>query len=103
MLRQFRPVYGGSLYEQWLATTQTSTVLEYRRQFIETAAPLDHLSENILLGQFLNGLKEEIRVEVRLLNPVNFEQAMELTVKVEERNRVTTPRKLLYPGNFVIF
>lgn len=93
MLRQFQPMNGGSLYEQWLATTQTSTVLEYRRQFIETSTPLDHLSENTLLGQFSNGLKDEIRVEVRLLNLVNLEQGMVLAIKVEERNRFMTPRK----------
>lgn len=88
MLRQFRPANGGSLCEQWLATTQTTTVMEYRRKFIETAAPLERLPEDIMLGQFLNGLKEDIRVEVRLLNPVNLEQAMELAVRVEERNTV---------------
>lgn len=95
MLRQFRPIAGGSLYEQWLATTQVSTVNDYKRRFIETAAPLDRIAENILMGQFINGLKEEIRVEVRLLNPVNVEQAMELASRVEERNQVTHSRKPL--------
>lgn len=99
MLRQFRPVNGGSLYEQWLSTSQTTTVNEYRRQFIETAAPLEHLSENILLGQFINGLKEEIRAEVRLLNPVNVKQAMEMAIKVEERNRVVVGRRPILSYN----
>lgn len=93
VLRQFRPISGGSLYEQWLATTQLTTVSEYKRRFIETAAPLDRIAENILMGQFINGLKEDIRVEVRLLNPVNVEQAMELSSRVEERNKVTSSRK----------
>lgn len=39
ILKQFRPANGGSLYEQWLATNQVTTVLEYKRRFIETAAP----------------------------------------------------------------
>ena len=93
LLRQFRPTEGGSLYEQWLATSQTSTVGEYKRRFIETAAPLERISEQILLGQFLNGLKEEVRVEVRLLNPVNLEQAMELAVRVEEKQKALSTRK----------
>lgn len=38
VLRQFRPENGGSLYEQWLATTQLTDVNGYRRRFIETAA-----------------------------------------------------------------
>lgn len=58
-----------------------------------TAAPLDHISENILMGQFINGLKEKIRVEVQLLNPINLQQATELAMRVEERNKVSTTRK----------
>lgn len=93
ILRQFRSINGGSLYEQWLSTAQTSTVSEYRRKFIETASPLDRVSEDMLLGQFITGLKEEIKAEVRLLNPVSLEQAMELAVRVEEKQRVANGRK----------
>lgn len=83
----------GSLCEQWLATSQTSTVTDYRRNLIETAAPLDRLPEDIMMGPFLNGLKEDIRVEVRLLNPISLEQAMELALRVEERNKVSGYKK----------
>lgn len=93
LLRQFRPINGGSLHEQWLATTQTTTVIEYRRKFIETASPLDRIPEDILLGQFINGLKEEIKTELRLLSPINLEQAMEMAVRVEEKHRVANFRK----------
>ncbi|XP_063935341.1 transposon Tf2-1 polyprotein isoform X1 [Daucus carota subsp. sativus] len=93
MLRQFRPVSGGSLYEQWLSTAQTTTVQEYRRKFIETASPLERISEDMLLGQFVNGLKEEIKMEVRLLNPISLEQAMELAVRIEEKNRAMGLRR----------
>lgn len=85
---------GGSLYEQWLSTAQTTTVNEYRRKFIETAAPLDRVSEDILLGHFVNGLKEEIKAEVRLMNPVSLEHAMELAVQVEEKHKVISYKKL---------
>lgn len=93
ILRWFRSVAGGSLYEQWLATVQTTTVMDYQRKFIETAAPLDKLPEEILLGQFLNGLRDEIKTEVRLLNPISLEHAMELAVRVEERNQVNGFKK----------
>lgn len=92
MLRQFRPSNGGSLCEQWLATSQTSTFMDYRK-FIETVAPLDRLPEDIMLGQFLNGLKEDIRAEVRVLNPISLEKAMELALRVEERNKVNFVKK----------
>lgn len=57
ILRQFCPVSDGSLHEQWLSTMQTTTVQEYRRRFIETAAPLERVSEEMLMGHFVNGLK----------------------------------------------
>lgn len=93
VIRQFRSLSGGSLYEQWLSTVQTSTVLEHRRKFIETAAPLERVSEDMLLGHFVNGLKEEVRAEVRLMNPVSLEHAMELAVRVEEKQRVASYKK----------
>lgn len=93
ILRQFRSINGGSLYEQWISTTQTTTVGEYRRRFIETASPLERVSEGVLLGQFIHGLKEDIKVEVRMLSPINLEQAMELAVRVEEKQRVANYRR----------
>lgn len=93
MLKQFRPSSGGSLCEKWLATTQTTTVNEYRRKFIETAAPLDRMPETIMLGQFLNGLKDDIRAEVCLLNPISLEHAMELALRVEEKNKINAAKK----------
>lgn len=35
------------------------------------AAPLEKVPERYLLGQILNGLKEEIRVEVGLMDRIN--------------------------------
>lgn len=72
---------------------KTSTVLEYRRKFIETAAPLKRVPEDIMMGQLVNGLKEEIRAEVRLLNPISLEKAMEIALRVEERNKVSGMKK----------
>lgn len=93
ILRQFRSASGGSLYEQWLSTTQETTVMEYRRRFIETAAPLDRVSEAMLLGQFINGLKDDIKAEVRLINPVSLDHAMEVAIRVEEKCRLVGGKK----------
>lgn len=49
-----------------------------------------------MLGQFLNGLKGYIRAEVRLLSPLSLEKAMEMALRVEEKNMaVGMPKTLL--------
>lgn len=97
VLSEFRPANAGSLHvtlhEQWLATVQTASVTEYRRKFIKIAAPLSDISESLLMGQFINGLREDIKVEVRLLNPLNLDHAMGLATRVEERNQVNGPKR----------
>lgn len=88
ILKQFRPLHSGTLCEQWLAVKQTGTVAEFRRSFIEMAAPLEQVPEAILLAHFINGLKDDIKAEVRMLGLYTLELAMELALKVEEKNRV---------------
>lgn len=76
--RQFHSQATGTLQEQWLAHRQGGTVTDYRLKFIELLAPLDNASEELALGQFLDGPREEIRAEVRLLGPMTVDHAMEL-------------------------
>lgn len=83
--RQFRSMATGTLQEQWLSHTQAGTVSDYRLKFIELLAPLDNISEELALGQFLNGLKNEIRAEVRLLGPVSVDHAIELALMMEDK------------------
>ncbi|KAL6527965.1 hypothetical protein OROHE_014915 [Orobanche hederae] len=101
MLRQFRPTYSGSLYEQWLALKQHGTAVEYRRDFIELAAPLTNVPEDIALGNFINGLKDDVKAEVRLLDPRNLDHAMDLAVRVEDKLRSGSKGKPPYGGSFV--
>lgn len=84
----FRPTNVGTLHEQWLATSQTTTVEEYQKAFMEFASPLNDIPESIMMGQFMNGLKDKIKSEIRVLNPYTLEDAMDLVIRVEERNRV---------------
>lgn len=53
-------------YEVLMSLKQTQSVEEYREQFELISAPLRHAKEVVLLGAFINGLKDEIRAEVRL-------------------------------------
>lgn len=85
LLRQFRPVTFGSLHEQWLNHHQYTGVVEYRRKFIERMAPLTGVPEEIAKGKYINGLKDEVRAEVRLLGTRSLDHAMDLSMKVEEK------------------
>ncbi|XP_021773532.1 uncharacterized protein LOC110737482 [Chenopodium quinoa] len=96
-LSEFRPSHSGTLHEQWLAVTQegSGSVAEYRRKFIEMAAPLEDVPKSIMLGQFIHGLNREVKSELRLLNPPNLERAMEMAGRIEEKNRVQLGKKPL--------
>lgn len=65
-LKKFRPVLGGNMYEQWNSLTQTTTTAEYVRRYIELAAPLEGVSNDVAIASFLKGLKQEIRDELHM-------------------------------------
>lgn len=88
MLKQFRSNSNGSLCEQFLALRQESSIEEYKRRFVSLAVPLVGISNELYLSQFINGLDPIIKAEVRLLSPITLNDAMELAVKIEEKNRV---------------
>ena len=95
LLEQFRTTQAGSLHEQWLALVQDDSEQEYCRKFIELSTPLENVFDEVALGNFLNGLKPEIRIEVRILEPNNLGQAMELAQNIEEKLWVTITLKQL--------
>lgn len=92
--RQFRSTATGTLHEQWLGHKKNGSVVEYRRKFIELLAPLERVPEEIAKGQFLNALKEEIKVEVRLLGPKSLDNTMDLALMVEDKLRVGSNKRL---------
>ena len=62
------------------------TVDEYHRQFELLGASLVDVPDPIQEGNFINGLKAEIRVEVRMAQPKGLGRLMDLAKRVEERN-----------------
>lgn len=59
---------------------------EYRRWFELLASPLSEVSEKVMESTFINGLKPEVRVEVRLANLSGLTQIMEYTQRAEDRS-----------------
>lgn len=56
------------------------------RRFEILAAPIDVVSEAILKGNFINGLRLKIQAKVRMLRPKGLGQTMEVAQGIEERN-----------------
>lgn len=66
---RFRSTQEGSLEECFLSLRQEGTVKEYRLMFETLAMSVLDVLEALLEGQFLNGLKLEIRVRSGCCNP----------------------------------
>ena len=63
LLLQFRSSTDGTLItlcEQFLTVKQETTVKEYRRRFINLVAPLNSITDEVFVGQFINGLNRSI-------------------------------------------
>lgn len=64
--------------EQFLGLWQWGSVKDYRLCFETLAAPLKDMPEALLECHFINGLKADIRAEMRVLRPIGLEEMMDL-------------------------
>lgn len=83
--------------ESMIKLRQTSTVEEYKGQFEALANQLRGLDEGYKLSCFLSGLKDEIHLMVRMLNPSNMHAAYGLARMQEEHLFVS--KKVYKPMN----
>lgn len=74
LVQKFRPIHEGTQCERFLAVRQSSTVDEFIKQFVELAAPLNELPDEVLDSVFMNGLNKEIKAELRVARPRNLDQ-----------------------------
>eukprot|EP00268_Persea_americana_P048348 TRINITY_DN5100_c0_g1_i4.p1 TRINITY_DN5100_c0_g1~~TRINITY_DN5100_c0_g1_i4.p1 ORF type:complete len:391 (-),score=65.99 TRINITY_DN5100_c0_g1_i4:1091-2182(-) len=63
---------------------QTSTVLEYQKEFQKLSNRVKGLSEKYLISVYLSGLKDEIRIGVQKLRPPTLPEAFTLSQLQEE-------------------
>lgn len=72
--------------EQWMSVKQDGNVEEYEKIFIQFASNLEEeVSESCLLANFIKGLDWKIQTELRLMDPVNMDEALDWAVKIEEK------------------
>lgn len=67
----------GDLYQQFIAIHQEGTIWDYVINF--------DLPKKVLKATFINGLKDETRSIVRILQSVNLTRAMTLVVMIDEK------------------
>ncbi|KAD5318401.1 hypothetical protein E3N88_18347 [Mikania micrantha] len=90
----------------WLSTDQeiefcikqTGSVQAYRQEFAERLARVTNWPDHCLLGVFLNGLKEELKADVRLHKPRTVYKAMSVALEYESKICNTKPSRF-FAGN----
>ncbi|KAF7810403.1 Deoxycytidylate deaminase [Senna tora] len=88
LIRRFHQSQQGNGYEILMAHKQTHNVGEYRERFELLSAPLKEVSEEMLIGFYQSGLKEEVRAELRMTQAQSLMDVMDMSQKIEERNEV---------------
>lgn len=85
VLNRFRAFHGGTSEERFLALRQEGSVREYRQWFESLAAPLMEIPDGLLEGHFVNGLKAEVKAELRVLRPSGLEEIMKMAQRIDEK------------------
>ncbi|VFQ85938.1 unnamed protein product [Cuscuta campestris] len=115
LVKAFQEHYGPPEYqnpnEYLCSIKQSGTVTEYRLEFARRASQVERRPEHCLLGVFINGLKEELRPDVRLHKPQTVYMAASLALEFERKqpssrgsrsNAAFGPNRSnpLYPQNY---
>ncbi|KAL5764629.1 hypothetical protein ACOSP7_016982 [Xanthoceras sorbifolium] len=86
LLLRFGPTDYEDPSEALTRLKQTSTVSAYQEMFEELSHRVDGLPENFLVGCFIAGLRDEIRLDVKIKQPRSLTDAIGVARLIEERN-----------------
>lgn len=64
---------------------QTGSIQEYRQEFAKRSSGATDWPDHCLLGVFMNGLKEELKSDVRIHKPRTVYKAMSLAMEFEQK------------------
>lgn len=93
LLVRFGPTAYDDPMQELTHLKQTGTVSAYKAQFESLSNRLRGLSENHKLSCFLSSLKDEIRLPIRMLNPINLSAAFGLA-KIQEEYLLSTKKAI---------
>ncbi|CAI9296066.1 unnamed protein product [Lactuca saligna] len=95
LLERFQLTGEGNIYHQFIAIRQEGTVRDYVSNFERLSCQLGDIPESVLEGTFINGLKDDTRSAVRILQPANLARAMTLAVMIDENKfSIGTPKTI---------
>ncbi|KAL5767981.1 hypothetical protein ACOSQ2_014764 [Xanthoceras sorbifolium] len=86
ILHRFGPTDYDDPSEAFPCLKQTTTVVDYQNDFERFSHRVDDLPENFLIGCFIAGLKDDIRLDVRVRQPRTLSNAINVARLIEERN-----------------
>nr|GEX80779.1 putative retrotransposon Ty3-gypsy subclass protein [Tanacetum cinerariifolium] len=84
LLRRFGPTDYEDPVEALSRLKQATTVASYQEALEKISHQVDGLHEIFLVGYFIGGLKEEIRLEVKLKTPKNLTEAIGMALLVDD-------------------
>ncbi|XP_076885873.1 uncharacterized protein LOC143535533 [Bidens hawaiensis] len=85
LTKHFGPAEFKNPNEYLCAIRQTGTVQEYQQEFAKRSYRVLDWPEHCLLGVFLNGLKEELKADVRIHKPRTIYNALSLALEFESK------------------
>ena len=88
LLHRFGPTEFDDPSEALTRLKQTTTVEVYQDEFERLSQLIDNLPDTYLIGCFIAGFKDEVRLDVKIKKPRTLPEAMGVTRLVEERNAI---------------
>ncbi|XP_073225291.1 uncharacterized protein [Cicer arietinum] len=92
VVRRFQPSMIQNPFELLLSLKQNNSVEEYVELFEKYAGALREVNQDFVRGVFLNGLKEEIKAEVKLYELTNLSELIQKAILVEQKNLILTKK-----------
>ncbi|MFS7913536.1 putative retrotransposon gag domain, aspartic peptidase domain superfamily [Helianthus anomalus] len=83
--KNFGPAEFQNPDEHLCSIKQTGTVQEYRQEFAKRSSRVTNWPEHCLLGVFLNGLKDDLKADVRIHKPRIVYKAMSIAIEFESK------------------
>jgi len=83
LLMRFGYLQKGDGCEKLMALKQTGSLAEYIESFEIVSAPLKGIPPTVIMGAFKNGLREEIRAELRLMKLQGLPEVIEMALRLE--------------------